>query len=357
MGADGIIARVMAISTKKTYTVEPVDLSTADDDLVREVTALHNAIAAERVPEDPPLSFEAFASRVRNRPAMVVIRDWLARSAEGELVGRGLVVRFEADTNQHLREAAIDVLPAHRRKGIAKQLLRGIVDGAGEGDDIVLSFFTNDRVPAAAAFLERIGAKTTLTMHSNQLDLAQLDRAMVREWATIRTEGYRLEWIDGDVPEDQVKNVIVAYDTMNTAPRGDSAMQDWNTTPEQLREWDRTRRATGRERRLVLAIHEATGEAAGYTELAYDPKVPHLMWQQGTAVIPSHRGHGLGKWLKAAMLERALRDWPKARLVRTGNADSNAPMLAINTRLGFKPAWAESIWEIGIADARRYLDR
>jgi hypothetical protein len=30
-------------------------------------------------------------------------------------------------------------------------------------------------------------------------------------------------------------------------------------------------------------------------------------------------------------------------------------MLAINTRLGFKPAWADSIWEIGIADARRYV--
>jgi hypothetical protein len=35
--------------------------------------------------------------------------------------------------------------------------------------------------------------------------------------------------------------------------------------------------------------------------------------------------------------------------------DSNAPMLAINTRLGFKPAWAESTWELGIADARRYV--
>ena len=99
-----MIPIVMAISTE-TYSIEPVELSTADDDLVREVAALHNAIAAERVPEDPPLSFEAFASRVRNRPAMVVIRDWLARSAEGELVGRGLVVRFEADTNQHLRDA------------------------------------------------------------------------------------------------------------------------------------------------------------------------------------------------------------------------------------------------------------
>lgn len=47
--------------------------------------------------------------------------------------------------------------------------------------------------------------------------------------------------------------------------------------------------------------------------------------------------------------------WPKATLVRTGNADSNAPMLAINTRLGFTQAWADTIWEVGIADARRYV--
>jgi mycothiol synthase len=346
---------VMAVSTK-TYTVEPVDLATADDDLVREVLALMNAVAHERVPEDPPLSFDAFANRVRNRPSMVVVRDWLARSAEGELVARAFIVRFEADTNQHLRDAGIDVLPAHRRRGIAKQLLREIVAGAGNADDIVLSFFTNDRVASAAAFLSRIGAKTALTMHTNQLDLSKLDRAMVREWAAIDPKGYRLVWIDGDVPEVRMKNVIVAYDTMNTAPRGDSAMQDWNTTPEQIREFDRSRRASGRERRLVLAIQDRTGETAGYTELVYDPKVPHLIWQQGTAVIPSHRGQGIGKWIKAAMLERATRDWPKAKLVRTGNADVNAPMLAINTRLGFKPAWADSIWEVGVADARAYVE-
>jgi mycothiol synthase len=349
-----MMPRVMALSTE-TYTVEPVDLSTADDDLLREAAALTNVMARESVPEDPPLPFEAFASRVRNRPAMVVVRDWLARSADGELVGRGFVVRFEADTNKHLREVNIDVLPAHRRKGIAKQLFREIVAGAGEADDLVLGFFTKDRVPSAAAFLKRIGAKETLTMHTNQLDLPQLDRAMVREWAANDPKGYRLEWIDGDVPDGLMGNVIVAYDTMNTAPRGDSAMEDWNTTPDQVREWDRSRRATGRERRLVLAIHEATGETAGYTELLYDPKIPPLIWQEGTAVTPSHRGQGIGKWVKAAMLERAIRDWPKATRIRTGNADANAAMLAINTRLGFRPAWANAIWEVGIVDARRYV--
>src|SRR5438132_685106 len=123
-----------------------------------------------------------------------------------------------------------------------------------------------------------------------------------------------------------------------------------------VREWDRALRGTGRERRLVLAVAEATGETAGFTELQYDPKTPHVVFQQGTAVLPPHRGNGLGKWLKATNLERVRHDWPGARFVRTGNADSNAPMLAINTRLGFKPAWATVVWEIGIADARRYAE-
>jgi GNAT superfamily N-acetyltransferase len=345
----------MAITTER-YTIEEVDLSRADDRLVREVADLANAVTSERVPEDPPLSYEGFASRFRSRPQSMKIRDFVARTPEGELVARGSVIRYEADTNQDHREAVIEVLAAHRRRGVAKRLLREVVKAAGEGDDLVIGFYTSDRIPAGAAFLQRVGAKQTLTMHTNQLDLSSVDREMVREWASINPDGYRLEWIDGDVPERLVNNVIVAYDCMNTAPRGESSMEDWHTTAEQLRDWDRSRNARGGERRLLLAIHEITGATAGYTELAYDPKLPPVIWQQGTAVIPAHRGQGIGKWIKAAMLERAMRDWPRAKLVRTGNADSNAPMLAINTKLGFRPAWAGTIWEIGIADLRRYVD-
>jgi mycothiol synthase len=133
-------------------------------------------------------------------------------------------------------------------------------------------------------------------------------------------------------------------------------MEDWLSTPEQIREFDRSRSAAGRLRRLLLAIDEATGETAGFTEMGYDPLVPHLLAQAGTAVSPSHRGRGIGKWLKATMLERVLREWPMATLVRTGNADANAPMLAINERLGFRPAWASIVYEVKIADARRYVE-
>lgn len=346
----------MSVSTRTRHVIEEVDLRTADDKVLAEVVGLHNAMLRERHPEDPPTSVEAFAARVHGRPNMVRMREWIARSATGELVARASVARFEADTNKHFREANIEVAPAHRRQGIAKQLLKRIVAGAEGGDDVVIEFYTNDRVPSGAAFLERIGAKRTLEMHVNELALERVDRAMTREWAAIDPPGYRLEWISEDVPESLIANLIVAYDAMNAAPRGTSTMEDWNTTPEMIREFDRSRRAAGLERTVLLAIEASTGETAGYSELAYDPKTQHVIQQRGTAVIPAHRGKGIGKWIKASLLERAIRDWPAARVVRTGNADVNAPMLAINSRLGFRPAFATEIWEIGIADARRYAE-
>ena len=45
----------------------------------------------------------------------------------------------------------------------------------------------------------------------------------------------------------------------------------------------------------------------------------------------------LGKWVKAAMLLRVREELPEVKVVITGNATINAPMLSINDRLGFKP--------------------
>jgi hypothetical protein len=44
----------------------------------------------------------------------------------------------------------------------------------------------------------------------------------------------------------------------------------------------------------------------------------------------------LGKWIKAANLLRIRSLYPDAQWISTENAGSNAPMLAINKKLGFK---------------------
>jgi len=106
-----------------------------------------------------------------------------------------------------------------------------------------------------------------------------------------------------------------------------------------------------------MAVRErATGRLAGITEVAWHPNRPEILQQRGTGVLAEYQNLGLGRWLKAAMLEKVLNERPQVRRVRTGNADSNAPMLKINTELGFRPYISHQIWQIELAQVQAYLD-
>jgi hypothetical protein len=63
---------------------------------------------------------------------------------------------------------------------------------------------------------------------------------------------------------------------------------------------------------------------------------PDCVYQWGTAVLRGHRGHRLGLAVKAANLAALQADHPERRLISTQNAETNAPMLAINEKMGFR---------------------
>jgi hypothetical protein len=216
---------------------------------------------------------------------------------------------------------------------------------------------TNDRASAGGHFLEKIGAQAGLPMKTNQLVIADVDRAKVAEWATLAPAGYRLERVDDVVPPALVAPYIQAANAINDMPRGDLKMGDWKLTEEQIRDQESRRAQIGAHWWMLLAIEEATGEGAGYTEISHDPKQPWVIGQGGTAVARGHRGHRLGLWMKAVMLERILRELPAAKYIRTGNANTNAQMLGINTDLGFRLAWQSALWQLPIADARKAVGR
>jgi GNAT superfamily N-acetyltransferase len=95
-----------------------------------------------------------------------------------------------------------------------------------------------------------------------------------------------------------------------------------------------------------VLTREPDGVISGITDVTYTRHLPTLVEQMFTGVRPDARGRGLGKWIKAAMLEKLRAEYPQAQWMSTGNAESNGPMLSINHRLGFKQYRAGAEYQV-----------
>jgi GNAT superfamily N-acetyltransferase len=95
------------------------------------------------------------------------------------------------------------------------------------------------------------------------------------------------------------------------------------------------------ERLLTVAAlagpDDEVAEVAGWTRLVLPADAGEPARQLDTAVLPDHRGHGLGLWLKATMLRRVREADPAVAEITTGTADDNRHMHALNAALGYRP--------------------
>ena len=338
------------------YRIEQVDLAGADDALMRQVVALTHALNAEAHPEDPPYPDAMIEARFRATSTLFRRREFVALG-DGRVIGRAMFERNLSGSNEYIRELELAVHPGHRRRGIGRGLLAAGLAEIGDGDARLLEWFTTSRVPSAGAVSTHLGAKPGLRMRVSQLDLGSIDRSLMNAWAAAAPAGYRLEWIVDAIPDRLMEPALQAFRAINRMPLEELDSEPWKFTEEVVRDWERTRRKRGLSSWLLVAIADASGDGAGFTDVVFDVRYPHLVHQGGTAVDPDHQGRDIGKWLKATMVNKILADLPAARFIRTENAGTNAPMLAINVRMGFAPAWEDTIWQMPLADAKRYAAR
>lgn len=325
-------------------------------DFIRAVVEHGNRQRLETHPDDPPRDPEEIVALMAHLPPILDLETWSVADANGGVGAHATLQILNMDTNQHVVQLELVVESHLRRQGIGTALLRLAAQHSRQLGRTLLMTDSNDRVPAGQPFLEKYGLTQGLVNHVNQLKIAELPSGLLTTWTTRQPDDYTLEIWHGDIPENDLSAYAALSSVMNTAPKDDLDVEDFNMTPELLRQQEAMRKAGNRDA-LTAVVRHKSGQLVGLNELEWAKSRPGIVSQGGTGVLIDHRNHGLGRWLKAANVQRLLELNPEAQFIRTGNADSNAPMLKINTEMGFKPYIASIAWQGNIATILEKLEK
>lgn len=253
----------------------------------------------------------------------------------------------EYETGKHLMWAFVHVLEDHRRRGIGRSLVPWAVARMDERGATVVSTVAED--DTGHAFLRGLGAEARLVERASRLDLQAVDWDMVGRWVRegeAHSPGTRLElypqWVPDELLEEHCANMT---ELMNTMPFEGLDHGDIIMTADQVRDWRERMSITGSTNPTVV-VREADGSVSGMTDVLKHPHEPGIVRQLFTGVHPRARGRGLGKWVKAAMLQHVREAYPDTRWISTENAGTNDAMLAINHALGFKLHRVETFYQV-----------
>jgi GNAT superfamily N-acetyltransferase len=324
----------------------------ADEKTTLECHEVHCAVSRADDPVEPPMSegtFRVYLSEgFDHNPGEV----WVASDDAGTVTG---FYRLDLPDLENRDRAFLGLVvhPAARRGGTGRELLWHGAERAGANGRTVL-----DGVAvtggAGEEFALAVGAKLSLAEVRRIQYLGKIAPGVIaglRADATRAAAGYSLVSWTGEIPEEYLAGTAEVFNAFNDAPHGEGIEDE---------AWDaaRVRERTGTLQRLglmrgygIAALHDATGEMAGFTAVIVDPESPQWGFQQLTAVVRAHRGHRLGLLLKTAMLDLLAAAEPQIEWIATGNAAENAHMIAVNDQLGYEvvpPGW--NFYEIPVAD-------
>ncbi len=269
----------------------------------------------------------------------------------GTVVGAALVTLPLLD-NLTLMMFDLAVPPAERRRGVGSALYqRAVAVARAEARRSLLTEvvepYQGKGPTDGIGFAEHRGFTLRSRELHRVLDLP-VDKTTVERLgrdAAGHHADYRLRTWSGPCPEDLVPQYVVLRPRMmSEVPLGDLEYEPERWDVARLRDQERWQAAQHRTTWTTVAV-APDGALAGYTVIAVPDHDPEVLYQDDTLVLPEHRGHRLGLALKVTNLSVVVAAFPRRRRVHTWNAEDNAPMVAVNDAMGYRPVERIGEWQ------------
>ena len=271
-------------------------------------TALMNAVSSHRVGSPAGLLHAA-----RAEPASAQRRYWAAEEGD-ELVGWGTAVA-DYETSESVGIANVVVARSHWGHGIGAALLEACLDHLARiGVDIARGRSESDE--HTRAFAERHGFVRNHAVRVSAID----PRAVAPPEPP---EGVELVPLGAVSPEDAFDLDIEASDDIPNEQLDAVELDQWVTD-----HWEHPDRDLEASTALLVG-----GELAACSYLRLTPDGRAMTDFTGTR--RAHRGRGFAELVKRETLAKAAARG--ATIAITHNDATNAPMLRVNEKLGYRP--------------------
>jgi mycothiol synthase len=221
--------------------------------------------------------------------------------------------------------AELCVVPGRRGQGVGSELLRRISRAAQAHGKSELRFMVSEEDEASLAFARRRGYTVVTRDQDSELLLADSDVRAVDPPAGVRITTLAAEpglarglhrvaqEAEPDIPAEET-SVVPPFEQWAAF-----ALERPTSPPE-----------------AQFAAVDQQGQVLGYALVVVSDVEEGIAYHGMTAVARAARGRGVASALKRAAILWT-RDQPGLRALRTSNEERNAPMLAINRKLGYQP--------------------
>lgn len=339
--------------------LRPFDPAGATPSQWQALHAFRGLRGAEDFPGEPVMADEDFEHELRmHRPMHENLR--LLALRDGEIAGI-LILNFRREGSAGSEDFAahVDVAGgvarAHRRQGIGRFLLAGLADFMAQRGKTMAS--TKVHVDDGHRCMQRIGAACNLRAVENRLPFDRLDWDELARWAAhpgLAAAGLSWEVHAGRVPMDTLAPLMAPFSVLiNEQPLGALDMPRIRYELQGYETWYADMDRRGGDHFMVML--RDGDQVAAMSDASWDQRFPDRLYQQFTGVARPWRGKGLGKAVKARLLELVRARHPQVRTVLTRNAQANAAMLSINDRLGFAVYKEEGTYQFSLDTLRAWL--